>query len=144
MKTKSHKETGYDEEGNFDLCLKDKQDNDISKEQELINEIEILKNKRLYLRKIGMLGQTMNVPLEGLKEEELKGYKQGRKDNQPKCQVCKREDCLNILCHADLEVFKRDIRKDAIEEFSNIIIDNLSADETDIRFMIDKIKRDLQ
>jgi hypothetical protein len=56
-------------------------------------------------------------------EQDDSSYNRGRKDNQAKCEVCKREDCLTILCHADLKVFKQDIRKDAIDEILKIIDD---------------------
>jgi hypothetical protein len=106
---KQTKETGYDENGDFDLCLKDKQDYE--------NNIEGSHGDKQMDEFInGLINEKKNIPLNNHKLLYEEGYKQGRKDNQAKCEVCKREDCLTILCHADLKVFKQDIRKDAIDE----------------------------
>jgi hypothetical protein len=32
------------------------------------------------------------------------------------CESCGRKDCLNILCHADLEIIKQDVEKKAQDE----------------------------
>jgi hypothetical protein len=32
------------------------------------------------------------------------------------CESCGRKDCLNILCHADLEIIKQDVEKKAQNE----------------------------